>query len=414
MTTQLIRPAPGQGVGGRGPRAEGGRQARAKLAWLPHWHLLGPRTARHTAGRRLGPTRPSRGPAQGTPQGRPWEPRSRGDGRDLPAHSRVETRLTPHAACTASAPAFPSPTPRPLLRPEAPRPRRPHAPVSRAWPGVWLRPRSGANGPSLPPWPGLVPRRPRRCLSARWLLAAPTPGVCGAAAPSLAHAPHGTTGPRVHLWGPVWPSPMGTPSTSRPRARRRPRLSETAAGDARGSAVWGPRFAGLPWAGGCAPPPAGARPHSRAHGTRPRRWGHGGSRFWLPLRGLGSAVTSSFVCDTGPSQAQRPCACSGRRLPRGPGVTRLPLSPGWGLKQGGPAGAGEPEATPHVQSSNSRNVGETRTPPGRPGQPTSLGSRGWGRTVPVHSALTPRGMLGPQGLLPLPVPLLGDLWGRER
>lgn len=117
--------------------------------------------------------------------------------------------------------------------PRTPRPRRPHAPVSRAWPGVWLRPRSGANGPSLPPWPGLVPRRPCRCLSARWLLAAPTPGVCGAAAPSLAHAPHGTTGPRVHLWGPVWPSPMGTPSTSRPRARRRPRLSETAAGPRR-------------------------------------------------------------------------------------------------------------------------------------------------------------------------------------
>lgn len=155
--------------------------------------------------------------------------------------------------------------------------------------------------------------------------------------------------------------------------------------------------------------------HTAGHtGHVPAAGATGGSRFWLPLRGLGSAVTSSFVCDTGPSQAQRPCACSGRRLPRGPGVTRLPLSPGWGLKQGGPGGAGEPEATPHVQSSNSRNVGETRTPPGRPGQPTSLGSRGWGRTVPVHAALTPRGMLGPQGLLPLPVPLLGDLWGRER
>lgn len=404
MTTQLIRPAPGQGVGGRGPRAEGGRQARAKLAWLPHGHLLGPRTARHTAGRRLGPTRPSRGPAQGTPQGRPWEPRSRGDGRDLPAHSRVETRLTPHAACTASAPAFPSPTPRPLLRPEPPAPggRTPQCP---------------GRGPASGFARGAARTGPRSPVAGpRATAAAPLP--LRALAPGRSHAWHT---PRTEPLGRGFTS--GDPS-GRPQWGRRPRP-----GRAPGVVLVCPRqrpatLAGVPSGDralqGCRGRGAARhlRPepgHTAGHtGHVPAAGATGGSRFWLPLRGLGSAVTSSFVCDTGPSQAQRPCACSGRRLPRGPGVTRLPLSPGWGLKQGGPGGAGEPEATPHVQSSNSRNVGETRTPPGRPGQPTSLGSRGWGRTVPVHAALTPRGMLGPQGLLPLPVPLLGDLWGRER
>lgn len=216
------------------------------------------------------------------------EPRGReGPARAQPCRDTAHTPRGVHGqrpgiSVTDTAPPPPPRTPPP---PAATRP---------SVPGVARRLASPAERREralAPPWPGLVPRRPRRCLSARWLLAAPTPGVCGAAAPSLAHAPHGTTGPRVHLWGPVWPSPMGTPSTSRPRARRRPRLSETAAGpgaparDARGSAVWGPRFAGLPWAGGCAPPPAGARPHSRAHGTRPRRWGHGGLSLLVAVAG---------------------------------------------------------------------------------------------------------------------------------
>lgn len=256
------------------------------------------------------------------------------------------------------------------------------------------------------------------------------PPVAGPRATAAAPLPLGALAPgRSHAWHTPRTEPLGRGFTSgdpsgRPQWGRRPRP-----GRAPGVVLVCPRrrpatLAGVPSGDralqGCRGRGAARhlRPepgHTAGHtGHVPAAGATGGSRFWLPLRGLGSAVTSSFVCDTGPSQAQRPCACSGRRLPRGPGVTRLPLSPGWGLKQGGPGGAGEPEATPHVQSSNSRNVGETRTPPGRPGQPTSLGSRGWGRTVPVHAALTPRGMLGPQGLLPLPVPLLGDLWGRER
>lgn len=339
------------------------------------------------------------------------EPRGReGPARAQPCRDAAHTPRGVHGqrpgiSVTDTAPPPP---------PRTPRPRRPHAPVSRAWPGVWLRPRSGANGPSLP-------RGRASCHGGR---AAASPRAGSWPLPRLASVAR-----RLRPWHTPRTEPLGRGFTSgdpsgRPQWGRRPRP-----GRAPGVVLVCPRrrpatLAGVPSGDralqGCRGRGAARhlRPepgHTAGHtGHVPAAGATGGSRFWLPLRGLGSAVTSSFVCDTGPSQAQRPCACSGRRLPRGPGVTRLPLSPGWGLKQGGPGGAGEPEATPHVQSSNSRNVGETRTPPGRPGQPTSLGSRGWGRTVPVHSALTPRGMLGPQGLLPLPVPLLGDLWGRER